>query len=358
MSASPNFMNGSGGTVVIIGKSDSGKTHLTRCLIRTFGRNFTSITIFTGTDFTTDWNELGIKPELVSVPRLERYVEVCADEVRITGKKGRHLLIVDDMMGCLKSTRGGVFSKLATSGRHYGITSIWLSQSFNFIDTRIRSNVNDWIFMSKQLPEYIKGIWGVSPMEKAPFLQMYNKLEKYDYVYINPGDSKVIFSHKLRNDGFKLTQVLSHRDRVVAQIEREAAMRAKEQKQCEVPELGVQRESPVQKALSSSSSSSREPTEETEETEDRGSDRRTRRSDTEVRTDRGTEESKSKDEQVDKGSSSGRNRFEDKFSRLRGFKVPEKLESKGTSGGGTGGRGDLPGVGIPGASSRIQSSIL
>lgn len=365
MSVSPSFMDGSGGAYVALGCSKSGKTYLTKCLIRTYAKNFDTITILSGTDFSMDWADLGLSPEVISVARLERFLEVCSDEVRITGKKGRHLLICDDWIGKLKSTKASVISAICTAGRHSGITSIWLTQHMKALDLKIRTNVCDWIVMANQIPMVISGIQDVSPMNKASFMAQYSKLVKYDFVYINTSDNKVVFSRRLRN-GFKLTPVLSARDRVTAQIKEEAAMRTRNEERVEMSELRVHRRSELQETYDdeNDSSSSREPTrEEAEEAEDRRNRReraRRGRDSSEVRTERESEESKPTPKKSDSGSLSGREKFEDKFARLRGFKIPPKqeriteTEDRGRGGSGVRDGGD----GGRKRTSRIQSSIL
>ena len=357
-------MDGSGGAYCILGCSKGGKTHLTKALIRTYAKNFDSITILSGTSFSLDWVELGIEPEEISVARLERFQEVCSTQVKITGKKGRHLLICDDWIGKL-STRTSVISSICTAGRHSGITSLWLTQHMKALDLKIRTNICDWIVMGNQIPMVISGVSDISPMNKASFMAQYGKLVKYDFTYINTSDNKVVFSRRLRNNGFKLTPILSARDRVTAQIKAEASMHIRDEGRdgLEMRELRLYGRPSLQEAYGDEddSSSSREPTrEEAEEAEDRRNRReraRRGRDSSEVRTERESEESKPTPKKSDSGSLSGREKFEDKFARLRGFKIPPKQEriteaedrGRGVRDGGDGGRK---------RTSRIQSSIL
>ena len=365
MSVSQSFMDGSGGAYCILGCSKGGKTHLTKALIRTYAKNFDSITILSGTSFSQDWAELGIEPEEISVARLERYLEVCSTQVRITGKKGRHLLICDDWIGKL-STRTSVVSSICVAGRHSGITSLFLTQHMKALDLKIRTNVCEYLVMGNQIPKILEGIWDITYMNKASFMAQYGKLVKYDFVYINTSDNKVVFSRRLRNNGFKLTPVLSARDRVTAQIKAEASMHIRDEDRVEVPELRLHRRSELQEAYDDEddSSSSREPTrEEAEEAEDRRNRReraRRGRDSSEVRTERESEESKPTSKKSDSRSLSGREKFEDKFARLRGFKIPPKqeriteTEDRGRGGSGVRDGGD----GGRKRTSRIQSSIL
>ena len=203
----------------------SGKTFLTRQLIKTFARNFHTITILTGTPHTNDWNEIGIPPEAVSIPRLEELVNLAGAQYK-TGQPGKFLLIVDDMIGTLKSTRGGVFGKLGTSGRHYGITSIWLTQDFNFVDKRIRGNVQDWIIMGCQARSVIKGVEEITPLSKREFDTKYAELGEYDFLHISMyGGNKAVFSHKVPNYGYVERPIQSRRELAAIRFNEETAMR-------------------------------------------------------------------------------------------------------------------------------------
>lgn len=213
--------------MVIVGSTMSGKTWLTRQLIKSFARNFHTITILTGTPHTNDWTEIGIRPEAVSIPRLEELVNLAGEQYK-TGQPGKFLLIVDDMIGTLKSTRGGVFGKLGTSGRHYGITSIWLTQDFNFVDKRIRGNVQDWIIMGCQARSVIKGVEEITPLSKKEFDTKYAELGEYDFLHISMyGGNKAVFSHKVPNYGYVERPIQSRRELAAIRFSEETAMRVR-----------------------------------------------------------------------------------------------------------------------------------
>jgi len=242
--------------MVIVGSTMSGKTWLTRQLIKTFARNFHTITILTGTPHTNDWTEIGIRPEAVSIPRLEELVNLAGEQYK-TGQPGKFLLIVDDMIGTLKSTRGGVFGKLGTSGRHYGITSIWLTQDFNFVDKRIRGNVQDWIIMGCQARSVIKGVEEITPLSKKEFDTKYAELGEYDFLHISMyGGNKAVFSHKVPNYGYVERPIQSRRELAAIRFSEETAMRVRneERKRAQVSTERDER-SPLQTSCSQSSSS-------------------------------------------------------------------------------------------------------
>lgn len=223
--------------MVIVGCTMSGKTLITRRLIETFAKNFHTITILTGTPHTNDWDEIGIRPEAVSIARLEELVNLAGEQYK-TGTPGKFLLIVDDMIGTLKSTRGGVFGKLGTSGRHYGITSIWLTQDFNFVDKRIRGNVQDWIIMGCQARTVIKGVEEITPLTKKEFDTKYSELGEYDFLHISMyGGNKAVFSHKVPNYGYVERPIQSRRERAAQRFHEETTMRVRdeERKRAQVP---------------------------------------------------------------------------------------------------------------------------
>ena len=211
------LLDGNGDTIVACGCSKSGKTWLIRALLRSFGRNFQSIVIMTGSSFSKDWEPLGIRPVEISRERLETFIEI-AKRQAATGTPGKFLLVCDDMQGTLKSTKGGPFAKLATMGRHLGISTIFLTQHLKFVASEIRGNVSHFFVMANQVPMTIAGIHEICGMNKDEFSRSYDRLSQYDFVHVTPVTRTVIFSRKLERDVFEHRKLVSPTDTISARI--------------------------------------------------------------------------------------------------------------------------------------------
>lgn len=222
------LLDGSGDTCVICGCSKSGKTVLARALLRSFGRNFQSIVIMTGSSFSKDWDPLGIRPVELSKDRLDTFIELCKRQA-MTGTPGKFLLVCDDMQGTLKSTRGGPFAKLATMGRHLGISTLFLTQHLKFVSSDIRGNVSHFFVMANQVPMTINGISDICGMPKEQFHNSYDRLSQYDFVHVTPVTKGVVFSRKLERDVFEHRKLLSPTDAISARIAQETAMRIQDE---------------------------------------------------------------------------------------------------------------------------------
>lgn len=215
------MLDGTKGTICVLGATASGKTVLVRSLIKTFGGNFTDITILTGSEYTTDWNGLPVTPIKITNDSVDNVIQF-AYACKKRGHHRRILLILDDWIGSISSTKGSVFSKLATSGRHLGISTVWICQHQRAIDPKIRLNLTEWIVMGCQTPKVIDGLTEVVSMPKATFLTKYRKLKRYDFVYINTPDQKIIFSNKVTNDVFQFSPLGTKSDYIDKLISHEA----------------------------------------------------------------------------------------------------------------------------------------
>lgn len=242
------MLSGEGDTYVYLGATKSGKTFLTREMIKKFGRNFDTITIMSGTSFSRDWEELGIVPVKVTIEKLEAFLAMAEEQIKVNGKPGRHLLVIDDAMSAVPSTRSKIFTTLATAGRHFGISTLLLVQHYKFITPTMRSNVTGWFVMGKQLPMVISSIYEVTPYNKGEFKKRYDKLEKFDFSYID-ANAEVIFSRKVVKDGPTIfTQIPTDRERLRAALRAEAQVCERNPDRGTVYQEQPRRDEPMQAA--------------------------------------------------------------------------------------------------------------
>ena len=220
----PDILRGDGGIYIALGSTMAGKTFLVRELIKHYGGNFDTHTIMSGTSFSRDWDELrGINVSTMTIEKIERLVNMAEEEIKVTGRPGRHLLVLDDAMSALTSTRSDIFKKISTAGRHYGVTVIMMIQHYKFVVPTIRTNCRGWFVMGKAMSMVVKGIEELTPIDKREFQRRYAELQKYDFVYMDP-NSNVIFSHAVVKDGDRIFRPIpSHRERIRAQFVIDAA---------------------------------------------------------------------------------------------------------------------------------------
>ena len=265
------MFGGSGETAFICGASGSGKTRLAIEIIKTFIKNFQSITILTGSSYSHDWDELvGVKPEKMSIDALNNFIRVTELQA-MTGRKGKFLLICDDFIGALGSTKTNPFKLFATQGRHLGITVIFLVQSLTFLDPMIRGNTSEIFLMAKQPPVSLTRLDGILNIPRGRFNARYAELEKYDFVHISNTTGETIFSRRVGKDGFKHRKIPSRDELLSRRIREETAMHMAIEEQSQMRYERAERDSALQASYpednrtptisssSSSSSSSAEP---------------------------------------------------------------------------------------------------
>ena len=126
-------------------RRNSGKTTLMKHLLRTLalGKKFNWVTVISATAFNGEWaavvGEKHVLPEFDPEwldALLERQAALKADGVDNPG-----LLILDD---CLGSANFGseIFTRIASAGRHYGV-SVWASfQHYHRCPTVLRTNAD------------------------------------------------------------------------------------------------------------------------------------------------------------------------------------------------------------------------
>jgi hypothetical protein len=127
----------------VCGRRGSGKTNLVRFLLRTIARagQVRDVWVFTSTAFTGDWGRT------VGASRVyENFDEELLHGIlqrqaaaRAAGTPNEALLILDDVLGSMSFT-SSVWKLLASTGRHYNLSIVLVSQHYHAIPPLVRLN--------------------------------------------------------------------------------------------------------------------------------------------------------------------------------------------------------------------------
>ena len=134
----------------VCGRRGSGKTNLVRWLLRTIARcgQVRDVWVFTSTAFTGAWQET------VGESRVyENFDEELLNGIlqrqaaaRAAGRPNEALLILDDVLGSMSFT-SSVWKLLASTGRHYNLSVILVSQHYHAIPPLVRLNSDYFVVL-------------------------------------------------------------------------------------------------------------------------------------------------------------------------------------------------------------------
>jgi hypothetical protein len=172
---------------LFVARRNSGKSHLMAHLLYTLakGQRFRWVLVISPTAFTGAWADIVgkdyVHPEFDSDLLDELMEEQGA--LREEGVDNPGLVILDDCLGAA-NFQSDTFTRLAASGRHYGIT-LWISfQSYYKAPTVVRAN-SDYLFvMGVQNERVIKGLYdefGGLGFETQAALRAYTATATRDY---------------------------------------------------------------------------------------------------------------------------------------------------------------------------------
>jgi hypothetical protein len=127
----------------VVGRRGSGKSNMLRFLLRTIARagQVRDVWVFTSTAFTGDWGRT------VGEHRVyENFDEELLNGIlqrqaaaRAAGTPNEALLILDDVLGSMSFT-SSVWKLLASTGRHYNLSVLLVSQHYHAIPPLVRLN--------------------------------------------------------------------------------------------------------------------------------------------------------------------------------------------------------------------------
>lgn len=147
---------------IIAGMTHSGKTLLAKhIMLATSTRGaFRDIKVCCPTaDLQDAWSScLGAK-HIVTEPNDEYFEKLLRSQAR---HPNRHiLLILDDIVGTLNFRNSTIFDKIATSGRHYRLTVMILTQDLNKLSVTMRDNAS-YMFVTRVKEHSLKTVFELS----------------------------------------------------------------------------------------------------------------------------------------------------------------------------------------------------
>ena len=147
---------------LFVARRNSGKSHLMAHLLHTLarGKKFNWVLVISPTAFTGAWAEIVGRDHVHSefdAEMLEEIMEQQA-ELRDNNTDNPGLVILDDCLGAA-NFHSDTFTKLAASGRHYGIT-LWISfQSYFKSPTVVRTNTDYLFILGTQNERVVKALY-------------------------------------------------------------------------------------------------------------------------------------------------------------------------------------------------------
>ena len=147
---------------LFVARRNSGKSHLMAHLLHTLarGKKFSWVLVISPTAFTGAWAEIVGRDHVYQEfdsDHLDTIMEEQA-ELREQGVDNPGLIILDDCLGAA-NFNSDTFTKLAASGRHYGIT-LWISfQSYFKAPTVVRANSDYLFILGTQNERVVKALY-------------------------------------------------------------------------------------------------------------------------------------------------------------------------------------------------------
>jgi hypothetical protein len=216
--------------IMMVAPQGSGKSVLLDAFMKKYGHMYDKMYYFCPTmwDFRKKYPNL-VKVSSFNEKTLSAFVDGMSTltqnyhKARIAAKKSgdrppkkkRYLLIMDDFLGCIKTTNHPVFRKLASHSRHFNLTCIYLVQYFSAsIHVGLRKQMNyyfvfdgltesDWEHITGCLPVSCEYRGNASKLE-ADLAEM--NMPPYSFVGIKTRgkDAGIEFFKPIVNGRFKL----------------------------------------------------------------------------------------------------------------------------------------------------------
>lgn len=155
-------------SMIITGKTKSGKTYFTKSLIDKAHSQFDYIFIYSSTaDISGDFDEFEKKhrKKTMIITDENEFLELLNDEnfneQILNDKNLSKLIIIDDFIGFIDLHANKKFDSLASRGRHLNISVMYLTQHIFAMTPCIRLNC-DYIFLTKTSDNNIKQLYDLS----------------------------------------------------------------------------------------------------------------------------------------------------------------------------------------------------
>jgi hypothetical protein len=178
-------------SILIAGLTKCGKTKWLRSFVLNNHQHYDRIYAFSSSaKYNEDYNFLEpnriLDPSVVDdLLKLKRIVTM-QKKVREKGHKYQLLLIFDDIVGVINTHGGAVgkfFDKIVTSGRHIGISCVFITQRLTKISPTIRDNCLYWVVIKLKMNEILDQVFTVQSMftDKYRFWDYYLEITKERY---------------------------------------------------------------------------------------------------------------------------------------------------------------------------------
>jgi len=147
---------------LFLGRRNTGKSTLMIHLLRTLAKaqKFAWVRVYSPTAFTGVWGNIVGEDNVQAVfdaDELENILESQAG-IRSRGGKNEGLVILDDCLGAC-SFQNDLWTRIASSGRHYGLT-FWVSAQHAFkLPPVIRSNADYTYLLGVQGDRVVKSLF-------------------------------------------------------------------------------------------------------------------------------------------------------------------------------------------------------
>ena len=146
---------------LFLGRRNTGKSTLMIHLLRTLAKaqKFAWVCVYSSTSFTGQWAAIVGESNVEAVfdtEELEAILESQAS-IRSRGGKNEGLVILDDCLGSV-SFQNDLWTRIASSGRHYGLT-FWVSAQHLFkLPPVVRSNADYTYILGVQPDRVVKAL--------------------------------------------------------------------------------------------------------------------------------------------------------------------------------------------------------
>ena len=144
-----------------IGRRNTGKSTLMVHLLRTLCRagKFNWVRVYSPTAFTGVWASIVGEASVEAVFDIEQLEEILESQASIRSRGGDNpgLIILDDCLGAV-SFQNDLWTRIASSGRHYGLT-FWVSAQHLFkLPPVVRSNADYSYILGIQPERVVKAL--------------------------------------------------------------------------------------------------------------------------------------------------------------------------------------------------------
>jgi hypothetical protein len=158
--------------IILLGPRKSGKSYIVKQILKEKGHEYELILIFTNSVGVQTYKEIidskCIFPNYSPIV-LRKFIDLCGmnkQEEDIEAKGNMKFLVIFDDCVSMKQRSNNEIAQLFTQGRHYGITTLYCSQSSGYIAPEWRKNVDKMIITKSPtgtsrdniIEEYMTGV--------------------------------------------------------------------------------------------------------------------------------------------------------------------------------------------------------